>query len=137
LKAGQLLSNFSTFLFHTFISSPFSLFLEVKPQRFCFGVLLQQEPLSADFFSVDLTLPDNCGTVMNRLWLNYTFSVFYIIPVGHSGLALSSLDGKEKVTKGTRHMVLEDSLGLSSTKQVVQRADELARVIQSGKNLSR
>lgn len=70
--------------------------------------------------------------VLNRLWLNQTFSVFYIIPVSHGGLALSSLDGKEEITKETWHMVLEGSLNLSSVKQMAQRAIELARMIQSG-----
>ena len=56
-----------------------------------------------------------------------------MIAVGRGGLALSSLDGKGKVIKGVRHMVLEDEFGLFSAKEVVQRAVELARIIQAGK----
>lgn len=73
------------------------------------------------------------GLEMTLSILNSTFVLFHIIPVGRGGLALSSLDGKGKVTKGVRHMVLEDSLGLSSARQVVERAVELARIIQAGK----
>jgi hypothetical protein len=56
-----------------------------------------------------------------------------MIPVGRGGLVLSSLDGKGKVTRGARHMVLEDSFGIATAKQVVQRAVELAKIIQAGK----
>jgi multimeric flavodoxin WrbA len=73
------------------------------------------------------------GLEMTLSILNSTFALFSMIPVGRGGLALSSLDGKGKVTKGVRHMVLEDLLGLSSAQQVVQRAVELARIIQAGK----
>lgn len=65
--------------------------------------------------------------------LNSTFALFNMIPVGRGGLALSSLDGKGKVIKGTRHMVMEDSLGLASAKQVIERAVELAKIVQAGK----
>jgi len=65
--------------------------------------------------------------------LNSTFALFNMIAVGRGGLVLSSLDGKGKVTKGVRHMVLEDSLGLSSAKEVIQRALDIARIIQAGK----
>jgi len=67
--------------------------------------------------------------------LNGTFALFNMIAVGHGGLALSSLDGKGKVIKGVRHMVLEDGFGLSSAKEVVQRAVELAKIIQAGKRI--
>jgi multimeric flavodoxin WrbA len=73
------------------------------------------------------------GLEMTLNILNSTFALFNMIPVGRGGLALSSLEGKGKVTKGVRHMVLEDSLGLSSARQAVQRAVELARIIQAGK----
>ena len=53
--------------------------------------------------------------------------------MGQGGLALTSLDGRGKITKGVRHMVLEDILGLYSAKEVVQRAVEIARIIQAGK----
>lgn len=65
--------------------------------------------------------------------LNSTFALFHMIPVGRGGLALTSLDGKGKVTKGVRHMVMEDAFGLSSAKEVIQRAVEIARIIQAGK----
>ena len=56
-----------------------------------------------------------------------------MIPVGRGGLVLSSLDGKGKTVKGVRHMALEDTLGLASSKEVVSRAVELARIVQAGK----
>jgi len=65
--------------------------------------------------------------------LNNTFALFNMIAVGRGGLALTSLDGKGKISRGTRHMVLEDSLGVSTAKEVVQRAIEIARIIQAGK----
>ncbi len=65
--------------------------------------------------------------------LNSSFALFHMIAVGRGGLALTSLEGKGKVAKGVRHMVLEDSLGLSSAREVVQRSVELARIIQAGK----
>ncbi len=73
------------------------------------------------------------GLEMTLSILNGTFALFNMIPVGRGGLALSSLDGKGKITKGVRHMVLEDSFGLASAKEVVQRAIELAKIIQAGK----
>ena len=65
--------------------------------------------------------------------LNNTFALFRMIPVGQGGLALTSLDGRGKITKGVRHMVLEDALGLYSAREVVQRAVEIARIVQAGK----
>ena len=65
--------------------------------------------------------------------LNTTFALFNMISVGRGGLALTSLDGKGKTTKGVRHMVLEDALGLLTAKDVVQRAVEIARMVQAGK----
>jgi multimeric flavodoxin WrbA len=65
--------------------------------------------------------------------LNNTFALFQMIPAGPGGLALSSLDGKGKITKGIRHMVLEDGWGLSSAKEAVRRGVEIARIIQAGK----
>jgi multimeric flavodoxin WrbA len=65
--------------------------------------------------------------------LNTTFALFNMISVGRGGLALTSLDGKGKTTKGVRHMVLEDALGLFTAKEAVQRAVEIAKVVQAGK----
>ncbi len=65
--------------------------------------------------------------------LNQTFAIFGMIAVGRGGMALTSLDGKGKVTKGVRHMALEDGPGLLTAKGAVQRALELARIIQAGK----
>ncbi len=65
--------------------------------------------------------------------LNTTFSLFYMIPVGRGGLVLTSQDGKGKTVKGVRHMVQEDAFGLSSCKEMVLRAVELAQIIQAGK----
>lgn len=65
--------------------------------------------------------------------LNNTFSVFQMIAIGIGGLAVTSLDGKGKTTKGVRHMVLEDGFGLSSAREVVKRAVEIAKIIQAGK----
>jgi multimeric flavodoxin WrbA len=65
--------------------------------------------------------------------LNTTFALFNMISVGRGGLALTSLDGKGKTTKGVRHMVLEDALGLFTAKESVQRAVEIARIVQAGK----
>jgi multimeric flavodoxin WrbA len=73
------------------------------------------------------------GLEMTLSILNGTFALFNMIPVGRGGLVLSSLDGKGKITKGVRHMVLEDSFGLASAKEVVQRAVDLAKIIQAGK----
>ncbi len=73
------------------------------------------------------------GLEMTLSILNSTFTLFDLIPVGRGGLVLSSLDGKGKITKGVRHMVLEDSFGIATAKQVVQRAVELAKIIQAGK----
>jgi multimeric flavodoxin WrbA len=73
------------------------------------------------------------GLEMTLSILNNTFALFGMIPVGRGGLALTSLDGKGKVTKGIRHMVLEDALGISSAKGAVQRAVELTKIIQAGK----
>jgi multimeric flavodoxin WrbA len=73
------------------------------------------------------------GLEMTLSILNNTFALFNMIPVGHGGLALTSLDGKGKRTKGVRHMVMEDTFGLYTAKEVVQRAVEIARIIQAGK----
>lgn len=73
------------------------------------------------------------GLEMTLAELNATFALFQMISVGHGGLALTSVDGKGKVTRGVRHMVLEDSFGLVSAKAVVTRAWELARIVRAGK----
>jgi multimeric flavodoxin WrbA len=73
------------------------------------------------------------GLEMTLSILNSTFALFNMVPVGRGGLVLSSLDGKGKVTRGVRHMALEDSLGFSSAQQAVRRAVELAGIIQAGK----
>ncbi len=65
--------------------------------------------------------------------LNATFALFNMLSVGRGGLVLSSQDGKGKLIKGVRHMALEDSYGLSTAKSMVERAVELARIIQAGK----
>jgi len=65
--------------------------------------------------------------------LNTTFALFNMISVGRGGLALTSLDGKGKTTKGVRHMVMEDAFGLFTAKDVVQRAVEIAKIVQTGK----
>ena len=72
------------------------------------------------------------GLEMTLSVLNSTFALFGMIPVGRGGLALTSLDGKGKVTKGVRHMVLEDGLGVLTAKGAVQRAAELAKIVQAG-----
>lgn len=69
--------------------------------------------------------------------LNSTFALFQMIAVGQGGLVLTSTDGKGKVIRGVRHMVLEDSFGLLSAKAVVTRALELARIVQAGKKALR
>ena len=65
--------------------------------------------------------------------LNSTFAIFGMISVGRGGMALTSLEGKGKVTKGVRHMVLEDGLGVLTAKGAVRRAAELAKIIRAGK----
>jgi len=65
--------------------------------------------------------------------LNATFALFNMISVGRGGLALTSLDGKGKTTKGVRHMVMEDALGLFTARESVQRAVEIAKIVQIGK----
>jgi len=65
--------------------------------------------------------------------LNSTFAIFGMISVGRGGMALTSLEGKGRVTKGVRHMVLEDGLGVLTAKGAVQRAAELAKIIRAGK----
>jgi multimeric flavodoxin WrbA len=77
------------------------------------------------------------GLEMTLSVLNSTFALFGMIPVGRGGLALTSLDGKGKVTKGVRHMVLEDGLGVLTAKGAVQRAAELAKIVQAGKKALR
>jgi multimeric flavodoxin WrbA len=74
------------------------------------------------------------GGLEMTLWnLNSTFALFQMIAVGQGGLVLTSIDGKGKVSRGVRHMVMEDSFGLLSAKAVVTRALELARIVQAGK----
>ena len=65
--------------------------------------------------------------------LNHTFAIFGMVPVGRGGMALTSLEGKGKVTKGIRHMALEDGLGVLTAKGAARRAAELAKIIQAGK----
>ena len=65
--------------------------------------------------------------------LNNTFALFRMISVGQGGLALTSLNGQGKLTRGQRHMVLEDTFGLSSAKEVARRAVRIAKIIQAGK----
>ena len=65
--------------------------------------------------------------------LNSTFCLFNMISVGKGGLVLTSLDGKGKVTRGVRHMALEDEFGVATAEEVVARAVELARIVQAGK----
>jgi multimeric flavodoxin WrbA len=77
------------------------------------------------------------GLEMTLSILNSTFALFGMIPVGRGGMALTSLDGKGKVTKGVRHMALEDGLGVLTAKGAVQRAAELAKIIQAGKKALR
>ncbi len=74
------------------------------------------------------------GGLEMTLWnLNSTFALFQMIAVGQGGLVLTSVDGKGKITRGVRHMALEDSFGLLSAKAVVTRAVELARIVHAGK----
>jgi multimeric flavodoxin WrbA len=73
------------------------------------------------------------GLEMTLSILNSTFAIFGMIPAGRGGMALTSLEGKGKVAKGIRHMALEDGLGLLTAKGAVQRAAELAKMIQAGK----
>jgi len=77
------------------------------------------------------------GLEMTLQILNHTFAIFGMIAVGRGGMALTSLDGKGRVTKGIRHMALEDGLGVLTAKGAVQRAAELARIIQAGKKALR
>jgi len=77
------------------------------------------------------------GLEMTLTILNNTFALFGMIPVGRGGMVLTSLEGKGKVNKGIRHMALEDGLGVSSAKAAVQRAVELAKIIQAGKKVLR
>ncbi len=73
------------------------------------------------------------GLEMTLSILNNTFALFGMIPVGRGGMALTSLEGKGKVNKGIRHMALEDRLGVLTAKGAIQRAVELAKIIQAGK----
>ena len=77
------------------------------------------------------------GLEMTLSILNSTFAIFGMISVGRGGMALTSLEGKGRVTKGVRHMVLEDGLGLLTAKGAVQRAAELAKIIRAGKKALR
>ena len=65
--------------------------------------------------------------------LNAASALFNMISMGRGGLALTSLDGRGKTTKGVRHMVMEDALGLSTARESVQRAVEIAEIVQAGK----
>jgi multimeric flavodoxin WrbA len=65
--------------------------------------------------------------------LNGTFALFQMIAVGQGGLVLTSTDGKGKVARGVRHMVMEDEFGLLSAKATVMRSIEIARIVQAGK----
>ena len=67
--------------------------------------------------------------------LNSTFALFNMISVGRGGLALTSLDGKGKTIRGVRHMVMQDAFGLFSAREVVQRAVEIAKIVQAGKKV--
>ena len=73
------------------------------------------------------------GLEMTLQTLNQTFAIFGMIAPGRGGMALTSLEGKGKVAKGVRHMALEDGLGVLTAKGAVQRAADLARIIQAGK----
>jgi multimeric flavodoxin WrbA len=73
------------------------------------------------------------GLEMTLSVLNSTFALFGMIPVGRGGMALTSLDGKGKITKGVRHMALEDGFGVLTAKDAVRRAADLAKIIQAGK----
>ena len=75
------------------------------------------------------------GLESTLIGLNNTYARFNMISVGRGGLALTSHEGKGKITKGIRHMVMEDVFGLSSAKEVVRRAIEIATVIQAGKKV--
>jgi multimeric flavodoxin WrbA len=77
------------------------------------------------------------GLEMTLSILNNTFAIFGMIPVGRGGMVLTSLEGKGKVNKGIRHMALEDGLGVLTAKGAVQRAVELAKIIQAGKKTLR
>jgi multimeric flavodoxin WrbA len=77
------------------------------------------------------------GLEMTLSILNSTFALFGMIPVGRGGMVLTSLDGKGRITKGVRHMALEDGLGVLTAKGAVQRAAELAKIIQAGKKTLR
>jgi multimeric flavodoxin WrbA len=73
------------------------------------------------------------GLEMTLSVLNSTFALFGMIPVGRGGMALTSLDGKGKITKGVRHMALEDGFGVLTAKDAVRHAADLAKIIQAGK----
>ncbi|KPK89725.1 MAG: hypothetical protein AMJ94_11415 [Deltaproteobacteria bacterium SM23_61] len=77
------------------------------------------------------------GLEMTLTILNNTFALFGMIPVGRGGMVLTSLEGKGKVNKGIRHMALEDGLGVLTARDAVQRAVELAKIIQAGKKALR
>jgi len=69
--------------------------------------------------------------------LNAAFHIFQMIVATSRGYqlgaaALSSADGKGQVTKGVRHMALEDQFGNRSIVLLVQRMVELARIVREG-----
>jgi len=69
--------------------------------------------------------------------LNTAFALFDMISVGRGGLALTSLEGKGKTIRGVRQMVMQDAFGLSSARDVVQRAVEIAKIVRAGKEALR
>lgn len=69
--------------------------------------------------------------------LNTVFLVFEMLvatsrlyQIGAAGL--SSLDGTGKVTRGVRHMAMEDDFGVASGRMLVDRVIELARIVRAG-----
>ena len=69
--------------------------------------------------------------------LNLFFHVQHLI-VANSGLyqlgagAYSSRDGKGRFEKEPRHIVLEDDIGMTAAKKLVDRVMELARIVEAG-----
>lgn len=69
--------------------------------------------------------------------LNLFFHVQHMI-VANSGLyqlgagAYSSRDGKGRFEKAPRHFVLEDDVGMTAAKRLVDRVMELARIVRAG-----
>jgi len=65
--------------------------------------------------------------------LNQTFTLFQMIGVGCGGMAVTSTHGTGKIIPGQWHMVLEDAYGITSASQMIQRAVEIARIMDAGK----